>query len=829
MNKKNPRSRRPRRKRAKKGFTFYVILAFVASALLLTLSGALLFLYFSRQLPDYTSLKERNLNAFSIVYSEEDEVVGKFLLDNRIPIPYEKIPKSLIHAFIAAEDADFFQHGGVDYKGIARAMLKNLIAGKIVQGGSTITQQVTKTFFLTPKRSFLRKLKEVAYAFGLERNLTKEEILSLYLNHIYLGNGAYGIEAAAESYFNKRLDQLNLAEVALLAGLVKAPSRYSPVNNLARAKERQRYVLTRMGELGFISQEQKEKALRTPLKIQSKESAFFSKAPYFTEFIRRQVERKYGKEKVYQEGLRIYTTLDLTLQKAAQKSIDIGLRELDKRQGFRGPIQTLSPDEIKDLTRRKRPALQPLSSDQIVEGVILSREDSRKQYTVWVEDRKGVLPYAEMTWALHVKPTAHFKPDQVKSPGDLLKPGDTVHLRVKEQAKKDQPLLLLLEQEPLVQAALFCFDPKTGYVKAMVGGRDFSESQFNRAVHSRRQPGSAFKPLIYSAALEKGYHPSMILMDSPVEYSDYDGGHYWAPKNYDKGFMGPITFRNALAHSRNVVTVKILEEIGVGYALKFIKKMGIESPVKRDLSIALGTSGTTMLELTSAFAVFANGGERVKPIFIKKIVTMKGEVLEENTPYMDFEEPDEEGEEETEEMEAAHFPAPAPRERVLSPQTAFIMTHLLEGVVQHGTAQRAKALGRPVAGKTGTSSDYNDAWFIGYTPSLLAGVWVGFDDKTSLGKNETGARAALPIWISFMDRALRNTPVETFIPPEKIVMVRVDLETGVPSDGSSSPSVLEAFMDGTIPEIKDGRGQGTLIKGWPHAEPHRPPDPGYSP
>jgi len=821
MNKKKRRSKHPRNKKAKKGFTFYIILAFLSSAFLLLLSGALLFLYFSRQLPDYASLKERNLNAYSIVYSEDDEVVGKFLLDNRIPITYEKIPKPLIQAFLAAEDAEFFQHRGIDYKGIARAVLKNLIAGKIVQGGSTITQQVTKTFFLTPKRSFLRKLKEVAYAFGLERNLTKEEILSLYLNHIYLGNGAYGIEAAAESYFNKRVEQLNLSETALLAGLVKAPSRYSPVNNLPRARERQNYVLTRMTELGFISQEQKEKTLRTPLKIQPRESAFFSKAPYFTELIRIQVERKYGKERLYKEGLRIYTTLDLNLQRAAQKSVEMGLRELDKRQGFRGPIQTLTPDEVKDLTKRKRGILQPLSPNEIFEGVILSRDEIRKLYTVWVEDRKGMLPYAEMAWALQIKPTAHFKPGQVKTPADLLKTGDVVHVRVKEPAKKDQPLILTLEQEPLVQGALICADPKTGYVKAMVGGRDFSESQFNRAVHSRRQPGSAFKPFIYAAALEKDYNPSILLMDSPVEYSDYDGGHYWAPKNYDKNFMGPITFRNALAHSRNVVTVKILEDIGVGYALKFIKKMGIESPVKRDLSIALGTSGASMLELTSAFAVFANGGERIKPIFIKKIVTMKGEVLEENTPFVEFEEPEEE-EEEEEDTSATPSSAPIIKERVISPQNAFIITHLLEGVVQHGTGQRAKVLGRPVAGKTGTSSDYADAWFIGYTPSLLAGVWVGFDDKASLGKNETGSRAALPIWISFMDQALRDAPAEPFRVPEKIVLLRVNLETGTPADGSSPQTILEAFVEGTSPKGKEEPTSGAPIRGLPLTDPSRP-------
>lgn len=821
MDKKKRRSKHSRKKKASKGLTYYIIFAFLTSAFLLLLSGGLLLFYFSRELPDFASLKERNLNAFSIVYSEDDEVVGKFLLDNRIPIPYEKIPKPMIQAFLAAEDAEFFQHRGIDYKGIARALFKNLMAGKIVQGGSTITQQVTKTFFLTPKRSFLRKLKEVAYAFGLERNLTKEEILTLYLNHIYLGNGAYGIEAAAESYFNKRTEQLNLSETALLAGLAKAPSRFSPVNNLPRAKGRQHYVLSRMAELGFITQEQKDKALRTPLKIQPRGGVFFSKAPYFTELIRHQIERKYGKEKLYREGLRIYTTLDLNLQKAAQQSIEIGLRELDKRQGFRGPIQTLTPDELRDLTKRKRRSLEPLSPREILEGVILSRDDSKKLYTVWVEDRKGILPYAEMAWALQIKSTTNFKPGQVKSPADLLKTGDVIYVKVKEPNKKDQPLTLTLEQEPLVQGALICIDPKTGYVKALVGGRDFSESQFNRAVHSRRQPGSAFKPIIYAAALEKGYTPSTLLMDSPVEYSDYDGGHYWAPKNYDKNFMGPITFRNALAHSRNVVTVKILEDIGVGHALKFIKKMGIESPIKRDLSIALGTSGMSMLELVSSFAVFANGGERIQPVFIKKIVTMKGEVLEENTPFVDYEEP-EEGEEEGEEITPSPPTPPSiTREQVLSPQNAFIITHLLEGVVQHGTGQRAKVLGRPVAGKTGTSSDYADAWFIGYSPTLLAGVWVGFDDKTSLGKNETGSRAALPIWISFMDRALRDTPVEPFRVPDKIILMRVNLETGTRADGSSPQTILEAFVEETLPKENGETSSTSQIRAWPLSDPSR--------
>jgi penicillin-binding protein 1A len=801
----------PKRRIRKRGWTLYITCAFILFLLIPFISAGFLFIYYSNHLPDFEPLKERNPNAYSVVYSEEDEIIGKFLMDNRIPIPYERIPKPMVQAFIAAEDADFFNHRGIDYKAIARAMFRNMMAGRIVQGGSTITQQVAKSFFLTPRRSLLRKLKEVAYAFGLEKTFKKEEILNLYLNNIYLGNGAYGVEAASESYFNKRIEQLNLAEMAMIAGLVKAPSRYSPVNNLKRAKERQTYVLHRMAELGYVSQEQEESTLRTPLKIQSRESAYFSKAPYFTEFIRQQVEKKYGKEKLYQEGLRIYTTLDLSLQRVAQKSVEAGLRDLDKREGFRGPIQRLSQNEIKDLLKRKRGSLAPLTLNAIFEGVILSKDAEKKLYTVWVEDRKGILRFSEMAWALHIKPSPQFSPGNVKSPSDLLNPGDVVQLRLIEPQKKDPSLFFALEQEPLVQGALVCIDPQTGYIKAMVGGRDFAESQFNRATNSRRQPGSAFKPLIYAAALENGYTPSTILMDSPVEYSDKDGGTYWAPKNYDENFMGPITFRNALAHSRNVVTVKILEDIGVGFALKFIKKMGIDSPIKRDLSIALGTSGVSMLELTKAFSVFANGGERATPILIKMIVTKQDEVLEENHPYIELEEKEEE-------EEIPTPSSPVEKVRVISPQNAFIMTHLLQGVVQHGTGQGAKVLGRPIAGKTGTSSDYADAWFIGYTPSLLTTVWVGFDDKASLGDKETGARAALPIWISFMGSALRNTPVEEFKVPSGITMVKVNIETGLPSDGSPEETILEAFTEGTVPAEQGEQGTEEPSSGTPSEE-----------
>ncbi len=784
----------------RKKIAFYLFSFFIVSALSPFVAGTLLFLYHSHFLPDFKPLRERHTNGNSIVYSEEGETVAKFLMDNRIPVPYEQIPKLLIQAFIAAEDADFFQHNGIDYAGIARATVKNLLAGRFVQGGSTITQQVVRTFFLTSRKSLLRKLKEAAFAFGLEKNLTKEQILFLYLNNVYLGNGSYGVEAASESYFNKSVGDLGLAEMAMLAGLVKAPSHYSPINNFEKAKERQAYVLTRMLHLGFISHEDRNQALAQPLKIESKESVRFSKAPYFSELIRQQVEKKYGKEKVYHEGLRIYTTLNLSFQIAAQKSLEAGLRELDKRQGFRGPIRSLTGKEARNLLSRKKVPLLTLPADRSLEGVILSRDNSKRLYRARFEGTRGVLPYSEMAWALHIRRKSNFTDKEVKDFSNLLKPGDVVHLKVKNPSPKDKIPVLTLEQEPLVQGAVVCIDPRTGYVKAIVGGRDFRESQFNRAVYSKRQPGSAFKPFIFAAALQRGYQPSTILTDCPVEYADPDGSFDWAPKNYDRKFKGEITLQDALAYSQNVVAVKILEDIGIGYALRLIKRFGIESPIKRNLSVALGTSEVSVLELTYAFSAFANRGERVKPIFIKKIVTKDGRVLEENgMPVVTGKEDEEE--------KVPRKPVPVRREWVLSQQNAFLMTYLLQSVVEYGTGRGARAVGRPVAGKTGTSSNFTDAWFIGYTPSLLASVWVGFDDKSSLGEDETGARAALPVWVSFMKQALRNTPIEEFKIPEGVTLdeVNAEAEQSAPAD---QKILSKAFADGAAPIEHFERRQG---------------------
>jgi len=724
--------------REKKGLVFYVIYTFILCTLLFLISGAVLFFYYSHHLPDFTPLKERRLNAYSVVYSEEDEVVGKFLMDNRIPVSYEQVPKLLVKAFTAAEDAEFFQHKGVDYKGILRAMFKNLLAGRIVQGGSTITQQVTKTFFLTPKRSLHRKLREVAYAFGLERDLTKEEILTLYLNNIYLGNGAYGVEAASESYFNKRIDQLQLAEMAMMAGLAKAPSRYSPVTNFRRARDRQAYVLTRMTELGMISQDQREKALRTPLKIQSRESAYFSKAPYFTEFIRQQVERKYGKEKLYQQGLRIYTTLDLPLQRAAQRSVEAGLRELDKREGFRGPLRTLPPKEVKELLHKKKESSRPLPSNEVFEGVILFKDESNKLFTIWVEDRKGILPFSEMSWALTLKPTPSYKPQKVKTAADLLNPGDVVYVRVKESPKKDQPPLFTLEQDPLVQGALLCLDPKTGYVRAMVGGRDFSESQFNRAISSRRQPGSAFKPIIYLTALTQVFKPDIMLRDAPLSFVDA-AGNLWQPSNYNNEYFGDVTMRTALEHSLNSATVRLLEKVGVSNVISQAKSLHINSDFAPNLSLALGSTEVSPLDLAGAYATIARGGTYVALTTIRNVLTNQGEELRRE----------------------------AVEERVITPETAFTLIDMMKGVVKRGTAAKAAKMPYFLAGKTGTTNEFRDAWFVGFSPNLLCLVWVGYDKDAVLGKRESGATAALPIWMEFMSKALPLYPNDDFASPDK--------------------------------------------------------------
>ncbi len=734
----------------------------------------------SRDLPRIHSLKDYRPPVISRIYADDGRVIGEFFRERRIVVPLEEIPPLLIQAFVAAEDARFFQHPGVDPWGILRAALKNLQAGSIRQGGSTITQQVTRSFLLTPEKSYVRKIKEMILSHRIEKDFTKEEILFLYLNQIYLGHGAYGVQAAAENYFGKSVRELTLAECALLAGLPQAPTRYSPLRNPEQARMRQVYVLNRMVEEGMITRSQAAEALAETLEFKTRRNPYLEAAPYFTEHVRRTLEARYGADVLYTQGLQVYTTINLEMQKAAEEELNRGLRELDKRQGYRGPLRRLTPPELEALLRETAPAgpgASPLPGS-VQEAVVVQVNDAARTVTVRMGAQTGRIALADMDWAR--RPNPEVAPAKIRTPSAALGVGDVVLVRVKEAPRNPgEPWTLALEQDPLVQGALLCLETGSGRVKAMVGGRDFGETQFNRAMQSRRQPGSAFKPILYAAALDRAesdprkvYTPATVILDSAVVFEDRERDQTWKPRNYRETFYGPTLLREALAQSRNVVTVKILQDIGIDYAIDYARRLGIASELTRTLALALGASGVSLFELTRAYSVFANEGWRIEPVFVTRLLDRDGNVLEEARP-----EP----------------------VRAIGRDTAYLMTSLLESVVQQGTGQRVKALGRPSAGKTGTTNDMYDAWYIGYVPQYVTGVWVGFDQEAPLGKNETGASAALPIWLGFMKRILAEVPIETFQPPEGIVFARIDAETGLLAVPESRRVVFECFKEGTVP------------------------------
>ncbi|MDO9210394.1 MAG: PBP1A family penicillin-binding protein [Deltaproteobacteria bacterium] len=634
--------------------------------------GAAIALYFTLifDLPRLTTLKDYQPYIISEVYSDDEVLIGEFFIERRLIVPLSQMPKLLIKAFVAAEDARFFEHQGIDYWRILGAAFRNIEALEVVQGGSTITQQIAKSFFLTPERSITRKLKEAILAQRIESYLTKNEILYLYLNQIYLGEGAFGVAAAAKTYFGKSVQDLTLAECAILAGLPPAPNNLSPLRHPKKARERQLYVLHRMVERRLISPVQAIRAQAEEIRLRPKGPKGYHEAPYAVEQVRMYIEEKYGKEILYKGGLKIYTTLNFRMQQVAQKAVLKGLEEFEAREG------------------------------------------------------KG------------------------KGKGQ-------------------------------VQGALIALDPQTGYILAMVGGRDFAASQFNRATQARRQAGSAFKPIVYAAALDKGFTPATVIVDEPFSYIDVPGKEPWEPQNFDREFWGPITFRKALTFSRNVVTVKIAQSIGIDYLIQYARNLGIKSKLEPNLSLALGAANVSLLEMTNAFGVFAAQGYRAEPILITRIVDKDGNILEEVEPSAI---------------------------EVISPQTSYLITSLMQSVIQEGTGQRAKALGRPAAGKTGTTNDTRDAWFLGFIPQqLVAGAWMGYDIEKPLGTHETGAVAALPIWLEFMKEVVDGKVVENFSVPEGIVFTKTDAVTGEPvgpkQPAKSGKVIFECFKEGTEPTI----------------------------
>ncbi len=729
---------------------------------------ALLFYVLSFGLPTVESLKDYKPSAGTTIYAEYGRVLGQVRLEKGVYVPLSRIPKYMKDALLATEDPRFYQHGGIDYRGILRAALKDIISVRLKQGGSTITQQLTKVVFLSPERKFTRKIKEIILARRLEKELTKDEILELYLNKVYFGHGAYGVQMAAKTYFGKNIWQINQAEAALLAGLPKSPMVYSPYSDVDLCKLRQKQVLGRMVDEGYLTADQSRKIYDQPINLENLRPQE-DLAPHLVDYIRKYIEKKYGTEKLYQGGLKVYTTIDLDLQRQAVTALREGLRALDKRQGFRGKVgfkKLLKSQPVQSSLHMMMKPGEGFNAHVLAVG----------DYYITVRGR-GLVGYImkdDMAWAL-IKPKKKKEdPDEFRKPQEIVQPGDIIKVRLKDFDKKKQVASFILDQTPLVEGAVVSIEPYTGYVRAMVGGYDFVEGGFNHATEAMRQPGSSFKPFIYGAAMENGFTPATILMDLPVihEKSEFEKKG-WKPSNYDDRFLGPMRLRTALALSRNACTVGLLEKMGLDKAIAFARTAGITSPISYDFTTALGSSAVTPLELTSAYATFASNGVRTPPIIIKSIVDGSGAVLE------------------------SYDSQP---EEAIDPTTAFLVTSLLQSVVKEGTGKGALALGKPVAGKTGTTNNYVDAWFMGYAPSMVTGVWVGYDNpKASLGDRETGARAALPIWTSVMARALAGKPAEDFTPTDDIVSVKIDPDTGLLARDGASNAISDVFRRGTEP------------------------------
>ncbi len=845
----------------------------LAISLLLLVVGLGFYLYFWWQLPPIHKATDYRPALATQIFSADLELIGEFHKQYRHLTPLDEIPPMVRKAFIAAEDSRFFEHRGIDYLGILRALIKNIQAGGVKQGGSTITQQVSRSLLLTPERTLARKIKEAMLAFRIEKQLTKEEILYLYLNQIYLGHGAYGVAAAARVYFNKDLNQLTLAEVSLLAGMPRAPSRDNPFVNRERARDKRSYVLRKMAEIGFITPEEQAQADAEPFVLDDRSKEINqSVAPYFAEHVRRYLASKYGEEMLYAGGLRVYTTLSLAMQRFAQEALRWNLHELDRRHGFRGPLRQLEKAEI-DAYQARSEAQQELESQyynfpqppfpvgeeaykaEKLTAVVTEVDDKKMRVKVYTDKDHGWIPFVLMQWAR--KPNADLAPehDLIRRPSQALKVGDSILVRRAEvselvaavpKAEKERQqeeyadqTLFALVQEPTVEGSIMAVDPSNGFVRAMVGGYDYARSEFNRVVQARRQPGSSFKPILYAAALDKGYSPATLILDAPVVYDDPLSDTIWRPKNYTGTFKGDILFRTALVESLNVVSVKILQDVGLDYAMDYARKLGVVSPLTRDSTLALGSSVLTPAELTAAYMVFASGGVRRPQVFIKKILDRDGNLLERHTyddPAVDLltqlqemqgelEASEIESLQDEEEVETAGDGLPlvsraeaeefsefdleaslAPDKyrirqpgQVIREETAYIMTHLLSEVIAYGTGWRARALGRPSAGKTGTTNENIDAWFVGFTPDLVATAWVGFDEKKSLGKLETGSRAAAPMWLKFMQAALKDKPMKAFRVPGGVTFAKIDPKSGKLADDNTEKPVLEAFVAGSEP------------------------------
>jgi penicillin-binding protein 1A len=728
------------------------------------LGGAFLgiFLAYGSDLPQVSSLENFAPNVITQVYAADGSVLGEFAIEKRVIVSFKDIPPVLRNAVVAVEDADFWKHFGINVWRVPAAALANFRSGRKGQGSSTLTMQISRLLFLTPEKTYERKIKEIILAFQIEKNFTKEEIFTLYCNQIYFGHGNYGVEAASQFFFGKSIKDLKLDEAALLAGIPQNARRLSPIDSPERAAARRNHVLDRMVEEKYVTPSEAEAAKAAPLALRVRKNPP-SIAPYFLEEVRKYLEREYGSQRIYQGGLKVYTTLDPFLQKAANDAMGKGLRVLDRRsRGFVPTTASILKDgQFPDPVRLDEWDW-PMAAGSVVRGVVLASD--RGTAVAQIGDYRARVTAKEIEWTrrtnlAEVLPRGAIAPFVIQSLSDV---GD------KKEAK------VLLEQEPKVEGALLAVEVKTGAVKAMVGGYDFERSKFNRSTQAMRQVGSAFKPIIYSAAIEKmGWTPATIIVDSPISFPNPWNKTVWSPHNYDGEYWGPIPLRRALEHSRNIPAVKTLQAEGIETGIEYARKLGLSGEFPPFLPIALGAGEASPAEMVAAYGAFANQGLRMKPMLITRITDRDGNTIEEDRPEA---------------------------KDAIRADTAYIMTSLLKGVVERGTAVRARSLQRPIAGKTGTTNDFTDAWFIGYEPSLAAAVWVGYDEKReTLGPHEEGARAALPIWMDFWAQAMKDKPVEEYPIPGNIVFVPVD-DMGRPARPGAPGVQMEAFVAGTEPK-----------------------------
>ncbi|MBA43486.1 MAG: penicillin-binding protein [Magnetococcales bacterium] len=778
------------------------ILGLVSGILGLMAIAGILF-YFAQRVPDFRTLEDYTPKLVTKLYSQEGTPLAEYARERRIYVPIERIPPQVIQAYLAAEDTGFYNHIGFDIKGIIRAALVNIFTNRR-QGASTITQQVAKTFLLSSERTYTRKIKELILAYRMEKAFTKDEILDLYLNQIYLGHGSYGVASAALTYFNKPLEDLTVGQRAMLAGLPKAPSGYNPITHPRAARLRRDVVIRRMETEGFITHQEAEDAIERDLELNVRAYPQGEDAPSFSEHVRREILDAYGADGLYEGGLKVLTTLDPKLQANAETAVWNGLRAYDRRHGYRGAYGRISllaawQGRIDELFKEHEKV-----RSFAIPAAVLDIDNKTGLVKIGLPGgRVGYIPFAAMKWARPYIEASKTGPEP-QAPSDVVRLGDIVFVNGIDNVPgfkefKGKPQYYSLEQLPAAQAALVALDVHTGAVRAMVGGFG-KDDDFNRAIQAKRQPGSSFKPLVYAYAMTQGMTPASIVLDAPVVIRNNEMDTAWKPKNSSQRVYGPSTLRRGLEKSRNLMTIRMAQDLGIRNIINFAREFGLKENMPANLSTALGASSVSLLELTSAYSVFPNGGTRMEPYFVERIQGADGRLV--------YKRPDADCIGCAGLVEPTQLPNVKQNgDRLLSPEVAYVMTDMLRGVVENGTGRAAQAVGHPVGGKTGSTNDYVDAWFVGFSPLYAVGVWVGFDSPVTLGKGEYGSKAALPIWTEFFKESLKGYKQREYQVPQGVSFVRIDADTGELPGPETKRTIVEVFVKGPEPQKNGSRSR----------------------